>query len=149
MSHELVNRFADERRHRENRGRLAFAFGRFTSEGQGGFEYEDRIEFGCTFIERPFVAYGSIIDTDDARELLAIDSDNDDVKLPLPIATGYVTEWDKTPAGHYTGAWVAVSVLYPIYDPAAVLPYPVSGALKIQHDFTFSAIAIKDIPLND
>ena len=133
----LNQRFADNSRHAENKGRLAFASARMKSQGQGTFEFEDCIDFGLTFVERPFIASGWQIDLDQARDAFGLGPNED---IVLPQVTAYVTEWNMTEREHYVGAWVAVSVYYPSVD------YRVDAQVKIQHDFTFSAIALKDIP---
>jgi hypothetical protein len=135
----INQRIADTARHAENKGRLAFASGRMQSSGQGTFEFEDVISFGLTFVERPFIATGFQIDMDQAREALGV-GDGD---LHLPQVTAYVTDWDMTDKEHYVGAWVAVTVTHP---PIELADYRVDAQVKIWHDFTFSAIAIKDIP---
>lgn len=127
MAHSPFNdRLAELQRHRENRARLAFAYHRVVSEGYGTVEFEERVDFGLTFVERPFVSCGFQIEIDD-RE------------TAFPTATGYVTDWDTTDRDHYVGCWVAVVVAQP--PDATVFP-----DVKIWHDFTFSAIALKDIP---
>lgn len=126
-------------RHRENKGRLAQAYARFKTTGQGTVEFEDRVEFGLTFIERPFIATGWQINLDQARDALDVSS-NDDVNLPQ--VTGYVTDWDTTSREHYVGCWVAVSVTYSE-------EYPADAQIKIFHDFTWAGIALKDIPSDD
>lgn len=133
-------RLADAARHAENKGRLAFASHRVRTDGQGTVEFEDTVSFGLTFVERPFISTGFQIDMDQAREALDV-PDNDDIFLPQ--VTGYVTEWDKTERDHYVGCWVAVSVTYP---PSELADYAVDAQVGIWTDFTFSAIAIKDIP---
>ena len=136
----LNQRLSDASRHAENKGRLAFASHRVSTQGQGTVEFEDVVSFGLTFVERPFVATGFQIDMDQAREALDV-GDKEDIFLPQ--VTAYVTEWDKTERDHYVGAWVAVSVTYPQSELA---DYRVDAQVKISADFTFSAIAIKDVP---
>lgn len=137
MAHDPLNaRLADQQRHRENRARLAHASARFDTSGQGTVEFDECIDFGLTFTERPFIQTGWQIDLDQARDAFGL-GPNEDVKLPQ--VTGYVTDWDKTDRDHYVGCWVAVSVLFSV-------EYPVDAQVKIFHDFTFAAIALKDIP---
>lgn len=139
MAHSPLNqRLAEQRRHRENRGRLAFAYSRFHTEGVGTVEFEDCIDFGLTFVERPFVSVGHQIDPEHVRDLFGVDSDGD---VYLPQVTGYVTDWDMTDREHYIGCWVAVSVSVPIETVEESYPM-----VKIHHDFTWSGIALKDIP---
>lgn len=130
-------RLAELQRNHENKGRLAFAYSRFTTEGSGTVEFEECIDFGLTFVERPFVSVGHQIDVEAARELFGVDPDGD---VLLPQVTGYVTDWDTTDRDHYVGCWVAISVTSSV---GGVEAYPM---VKIQHDFTWSGTAIKDVP---
>src|SRR4028118_58796 len=50
----INDRYAEQRRHAENKGRLAHAYTRVNTSGSGTYEFEDCIEFGLTFVERPF-----------------------------------------------------------------------------------------------
>lgn len=127
---------ADQSRNRENKGRLAQVFSRFRTQGQGAIEFEDSVNFGVTFIERPFVAVGHQVDLDQARDALNLHGNAD---VNLPQASGFVTDWDQDDMGHYTGCWVAVSVAYPI-------DYPVDAQIEIFHDFTWAGVALKDLP---
>lgn len=132
----LNDRLAERARHQENRGRLAHAYSRFTTEGFGTVEFDACIDFGLTFVERPFIAVGHQIDADHAREMFDVAPDGE---IYMPQCTGYVTDWDMTDKDHYVGCWVAVSV-----SPGlSTGTYPM---VKIKHDFTWSAIALKDIP---
>lgn len=126
----LNQRIADEARHRENKGRLAHAYARFKTVGNGTFEFDARVDFGMTFVERPFIACGWQIDE------TADDSET------YPHATGFVTNWDTTEREHYVGCWVAVTVSPP-YLGEVVEEFP---EYRVWHDFTFSGIALKDIP---
>lgn len=132
----LNDRLATQQRHRENRGRLAHASARFVTDGQGTVEFDEVVKFGLTFTERPFIQTGWQINLDQARDALGVSSNAD---VNLPQVTGYVTDWDQTDRDHYTGCWVAVSVTYSV-------EYPVDAQVRIWHDFTWAAIAIKDIP---
>lgn len=141
--HEIVGRRGEEvDRHRENSARHAQAFAQFHSTGQGALEFHQRVDFRTTFIERPFVAYGSEVDVDELAELLDHDSDTNDMP-PLPLACGYVTDWDTDERGFYLGAWCAVRVHFP---PEAEVPTTVP--VEMYHHFTFAGIAMKDVPLD-
>jgi len=164
---QLNQRLADEARHRENRARLAHAYVRVSTTGTGVFEFDDRIDFGLTFVERPFIACGWQLRESDADQLR-------DPERPYPVpgtyplCTGYVTDWDTTERDHYVGAWITVVVHIPeslnvptltSLDPDEAdriegLEYSggspiVEADWKIWHDFTFSGIALKDIPIDD
>lgn len=140
--YELERRIAAKEATRENSARLAAAYGAYESTGQGSIVFERRTNFGLTFIEKPFVSYGSIIDLDALGELLDI-PDTDDV--PIPLVTGVVIEWDLNDLGHYVGAWVGARVHFP-----SDLLVPVDPEVKVvvEHHFTFQAIAIKDVPID-
>lgn len=126
-------------RHRENAARVAMAFARFETLGQGTLEFEERVDFGLTFIEEPFVSYGCQLDLDVLASAIGLE---DGATPPLPQSTGFVTEWDVDERGFYVGAWVAAAV----FDATGLIPTDVS--VVIDHHFTFQAIAIKDIPLD-
>lgn len=135
----LEDQRAELARHRENTARLALAFARFETTGQGTIEFEERVDFGLTYIEEPFISYGCQIDMDNLADALGLD---DGATPPLPQSTGFVTEWDIDDRGFYTGAWVAAS----IFDPTLQIPTDVD--LVIDHHFSFQAIGLKDIPLD-
>ena len=134
----LNDRLSESARHRENRGRLTHVYSRVKTEGYGTYEFEERIDFDLTFIERPFIAVGHQVDADQAQ----VEDEAGDVFLPQ--CTGYVTEWDTTSSDHYVGCWVAVSV-----EPSAFFTLPEGDGPVIFHDFVWSAIAIKDLPTAD
>lgn len=135
-------RLADAARHAENKGRLAFASHRVSTRGQGTVEFEDVVSFGLTFVERPFISTGFQIDMDDTRDSIGAGvADN----IFLPQVTAYVTDWDKTERDHFVGCWVAVCVTYP---PRDVSDYSAESQVTVHHDFTFSAIALKDVPVD-
>lgn len=128
-------------RHRQNSARLASAYSTFRSTGQGSIEFEERCDFGLTFIRRPRVAYGCYLDLDALGEL--IDHEAGETP-PMPNVSGFVTEWDIDARGFYVGAWVAARVGFDAVDT-------VDPAVKVvvQHDFTFQAVAMKDIPMDE
>lgn len=134
---DLEDRRADIERHRENSARQAQAFAKFESIGVGSMEYEERVDFGLTFIEEPFVAFSSALDLDDVAEVLDL---NPEVQTPIPLVSGMVTEWDRDDRDFYVGAWVAVQVYF--------LGGEDVGELAMTHYFTFQAIAMKDVPLD-
>lgn len=136
---EQERRREEVARHRENRARLAQSFAVFVTNGQGTNQYEERLPFALTFIEKPVVSYGSACDIEDLADLLGTDPD----LTPLPLSSGHVVEWDQDERGFYTGCWVAVRVSFPsidMVDPTALT--------SVEHHFTFSAIAMKDIPVD-
>lgn len=136
MIDPLTQHLAEQERHRENRGRLAFSSARAQSKGAGVFEFEERHDFGTVFVERPIVSYGAELDIDEIRRGLGV---GDDALFELPQSTGYVVDWDRTEKGHYAGAWVAVSVRYPDdYTTAELM-------IQIFHSWMFAAIGIKEL----
>lgn len=139
MTWEMEQARAELARHRENSARLALAFAKFESTGQGTVEFEERVDFGLTFIEKPYITYACEIDLDELANQVGSTEDETPV---LPLVSGYVTEWDIDDRGFYTGAWMAAVV----FDPSGVLPTDVQ--IVIDHHFTFTAIAIKDVPLD-
>ena len=138
---DLEQRIAEKEAIRENSARLASAYSAYKSTGQGSVQFARRTDFELTFIERPFVAYGAVIDLDDLADLLNLDPGDD---IPIPLVSGFVTEWDVDERGFYIGAWVACRVQFPTGTPAV----PPDTAVKVEHHFTFQAIAMKDIPLD-
>lgn len=138
---EQERRRAEIERHRENSGRLAQAFAKFDTEGQGYVEFADRIDFGLTFVEQPYVTYGSALDLDDLADLLDLEPG---ATPPLPLASGFVTEWDRDERDFYIGAWIAVRVYFPMEDGVTA-----DVEVPVTHYFTFTATAIKDVPLDD
>ena len=139
MSDEREAQRSDLARHRENAARPAAVFTRFESTGQGTVEFAERVDFGLTFIEMPFISYGSQVEMDDLAEQLDLPIGQTPA---LPQSTGYVTDWDTDDRGFYTGAWVAATV----YDPTGAITPDIQ--VIIEHHFTFQAVALKDIPLD-
>lgn len=107
---------------RENTPRLAFAWGFSTTTGAGQLAYEDRVNFGLTFIERPAFSYG----------FAATALDPDELTEPL-LASGWVFEWVTDTRGFYTGAHVGVSVQGAAPDQ------------ELEHHFSFAGKAWKDL----
>ena len=134
---DLERRRAADARHHENRARLAMAYARFDSEGSGSMEFEDGVDFGLTFIEQPYVTTGHVIDLDELAEALGLD---EGVTPPIPQVSSYVTEWQIDDRGFYVGAWCAAVV--------SDMALPEGVTVSIQHHFTFSAVAIKDVPID-
>jgi hypothetical protein len=134
----------DRRRERANRdaensARLAQAYAVFTTEGQGTNQFEERVSFGLTFVEKPIVGYASMCDIEELADILEVDVE----EVPLPVCAGYVTHWDQDERDFYTGCWIAARVSFPSLDLVDVQALPI-----IEHHFTFSAIGMKDIPPN-
>ena len=127
-----------EMRDRENGARLAKSFAVFRTTGQGSHQYEERVDFGLTFIEKPVVAYGSFCDIDDLADVQNLE---DADETPLPVTSGFVVNWDRDERDFYIGCWVAVRVNFPTIDEVDPEAMP-----EMEHHFTFSAIGMKDVP---
>lgn len=138
---ELENRRAEVERHQENSARVAESFARFRSSGQGSIEFPERVDFGLTFIEEPYMSFGTFLDTDDLDDKLA--NEQGTSTPPMPIVSGFVTDWDRDERGFYVGAWVGVRVWFP-YESN------VSPDLEVEmfHHYSFKAVAMKDIPVD-
>lgn len=137
---EQERRDAERARHAENAARLAQAYWKFDSTGQGAIEFGDRVDFGLTFIEEPFVSFGAQLDLDALGDLLVTDPSE---TPKMPMVSGFVTAWDQDDRGFYVGAWCAVHVFFPTYTAVAA-----DVAVEMSHHFTFTAIAIKDVPID-
>lgn len=111
---------------RENSARYAQSFGTFTTTGIGEFEIEDPHLFGCTFADQPIVAFGFSLNGDQL------------VPTQFPRCTGGVRSWVQDARGFYIGAYVICLVEVP--DPLLAPQY------VVDHDFTFTAIAMKALP---
>lgn len=135
---DLARREAERDRHRENAGRLAVVQQQYSTVGQGVVEMDERLDFGLTFIEKPWPSTGFFMDPDDVREVLALEPD---AAIPvMPQCTLYVTEWDQDEKQNYIGCWVAIAVLFPT-------GIPVDAQLKISHYITLQAVALKNVPM--
>ena len=140
MFDDLERRVAEKEAIRENSARLASAYAQYKSTGQGSIEFGKRVDFGLTFVERPFVAYGAVCDLDELGELLNLPSSE---SPSIPLCTGMVTEWDRDDRGFYVGAWVGCRVFFMPTDRV-----PLDAQVVVRHHFSFQAIAIKDVPID-
>lgn len=150
VADDVEYRRVEYERHEENSARLAHAYARFTSTGQGSIEFERRVDFDMTFVERPYVAHGHFVDLDTLEEQQDLETGDGPI---LPLVTAYVTDWDTDDRGFYVGCWCAVRVFYPdayiVMDLEVAVPIIDSMMpVKIEHDFTFSGTALKDIPMD-
>jgi hypothetical protein len=128
MSNWQEARRAALSRNAENKARMAFSSGTFALSGEGLAEFEDAIEFGLAYLERPFVMTGITLEWDLG--------DFPDGTLP-PHVTGYVFDWEVNEFGHYTGAWCAARIEW----GGVVVPED----FEFEIDFTFKGIAMKDV----
>lgn len=114
----------------ENSARQAFSWESYESTGLGVCEFEDAIDFGLTFIEKPFISYGYNVENADELD-------------ELPRSTGGVYKWKQDGRGFYIGAHVFVVV--DLFSDS-VAPTPMFAEVPVvTHHFTFTAVAIKDI----
>jgi hypothetical protein len=142
MTWEMERFRAENERQRENSARLASAYADYLSDGQGSIEFGRRARFGVTFVDQPFVSYCAAVDLDALSEQLGLDPKDD---APIPVVSGVVTDWDQDDRGFWTGAWVGVNVYFP---PTSAVVVGVDINVRCHHFFTFTAVAIKDIPLD-
>jgi len=106
----------------ENGARWATSQHIVETRGVVGLRRADPVIFEAPFLEPPFVSTGLTIKKDYAPETGW-----------LPQASAGVWQWHRNPKGHYTGAFIFVSVL--AAQPAA----------ELQHHFLFSGVAYKDL----
>lgn len=132
---ELQYREDDLARNRENRGRMAQSVAFATTTGSGTAELEDSVDFDALFIEKPIFNYGTEIDPDAVRDLLSLGPDDD---VELPQATAHVTDWDVDENGHYSAAWIALTVTYPV-------TIPVETRVVMTWHLSFSGTGLKDV----
>lgn len=138
---ELERKRERATRDAENSARLAQAYAVFTSVGQGSTQYKKRVPFGLTFTEKPVISYAAEVDSDELRDVLEDyfegDPPEDDSSLSFPQCTGFVTSWDRDERDFYVGCWIAANVRLEGIPDVDV---------SVSHHFTFSGIAMKDIP---
>ena len=139
----LERRRAEIERHAENTARYAEAFQKLKSVGQGSIEFSQKIDFGLTFIEEPYMSYGCQIDLDELGRLVGDDPSYDSTIPPLPICSAFVTEWDQDENDFYIGAWVAARVWFPYESNVST-----TERIEVNHHFSFKAVALKDVPLD-
>lgn len=113
---------------RENSARYAQSYATYTTTGVGEHQFDEPNLFGCTFTDQPIVAYGFSLDGSQYVE-----------GVPLPRCVGGVREWVRDARGFYVGAYVYLAV-DTLPTDQEVPEY------VIDHDFTFTAVALKDLP---
>jgi hypothetical protein len=132
MSEDMERRRAEIHRNQENATRLAIANHTFDVAGTGVIEFPDSAQFELAFIERPKVAVGLVIDLDSLGEAYETD-----MVPPVPLVTGFVSEWDQNDRDFYVGAWCGVHIYWTAGVPTEDFTFTV--------DFTFTGIGIKDV----
>lgn len=129
MSEWWLEREATRQQVGENASRQAFAWGTTTTTGQGQIAYDEPIDFGVAFAEKPMVSYGlELLNRTDFED----DANDGTFQRYVPYASGCVFEWVVDGRGLYVGAYVAVRVIS-------------DDAVEIEHHFGFTGLAIKDI----
>jgi len=126
----------------ENTGRLAQAYAVFETTGWGETAFEDCFDFRLTFVEVPVVAYGSRL-----ISASALPDDNEDEKLVdtrFPRCSGMVYEYRQNSQGFYVGAWCLATV--DTRSPYITTTITDDPNYTIEHWFTFTGIALKDLP---
>lgn len=135
----------------ENAARYASSFVSFKTHGWGEFLSPEAQYFTTTFVKRPSVAHSFSLDGDEL------------VEGRFPRVTAGVHKWLQDEQGFYTGAWLFFvietmglefqrTLILPQSESdsvgVATVPYPVvpDPMYDIEHDFTFTGIAMKAIP---
>ena len=116
----LVNQTA------ENAGRNAVYEATCLSSGSGHFLQPDAVMFDATFVQQPQIYYGHYVD---GKQFLTTGI--------LPTISGGVYKWVQDVRGFFLGA----QVYYAVLDTGV----PGASAVIVEHHFTFSGIAIKDV----
>lgn len=106
---------------RQNTSRLAQSYNFVETVGVGSLVLPEMVTFNCTFVEQPVVGYGCVLES----KFVAGDT--------LPGSTGGVFQWQTDVRGFYVGCYVYVVITG-------------AGEPQLQHDFTFTGIAMKDLP---
>lgn len=132
----------------ENSARGAWSWGTVHTKGWGEVILDEPIMFGLTYVDEPTVAYGFVLDDDDQL-----------VDGRFPRCSGGVMRWVRE-GQFYVGAHVFICVA--TADPMMAAQAWVEASLAagvltppdaflddpnydITHDFTFQAIAIKNV----
>lgn len=106
---------------RQNTSRLAQSYNFVETVGVGQIRLPTVVNFHCTFVQKPVVGYGYTVESD------LIEGD-------FPASVGGVYAWQQDARGFYLGCYVFAVVT------------ATSDTTTIQHDFTFTGIAMKDLP---
>lgn len=149
---DISQREIDVARDKANAGGPAQSYARVRTNFRGSRIVHKRIDFGCTFTQKPWVAYGTEIDLDAVEDALdtlqgeglGVGSTEFDF-ADLPQCTGYVNDWDTDSHDHYTGCWVCVQVTYPTNLTTGGEGGTTNVKIPLVHHFTFAALALKDV----
>lgn len=115
----------------ENSGRVAKHYATWTTKGIGEIKVTECFRFKILFLEEPIFTSG-----------MALADDADLVDGHYPRATVGVYEWERTAAGHYTGAYLffVVDTLGPGQTAGQEPQY------EIVHHLAWEGKAIKNVP---
>jgi hypothetical protein len=146
---DITQREIDVARDKANAGGPAQSYARVRTNRAGTRLVGKRIDFGCTFIQKPWVSYGVECSPEDVEEAgfevsggSVGGSNAGEYDAPrMPLSMGYVTDWDLDNKDHYTGCWVAVYVQFPAFTNSSGS----AGPIPMTHHFTFAGLALKDI----
>ena len=131
----LEQRRADTSRNAENSAREAFCYGRFQTVGWGEVKAASPILFDVTFTSKPAISYGFEVI---GGQTAVIDG-------RFPRGNGGVYQWVQDNRGHYTGAYILVTVenISAWTAPSATTAGP---DYTIEHNFKFEGPAYKALP---
>lgn len=101
----LETRRAALLRHGVNQARRAVVFHVYQTIGWGEFVEPEVVSFQTTFYNKPNFTSSFELDPDDING-----NPQDVTDGRLPRAQAFVYKWRQDSHGHYTGAWVAVTV---------------------------------------
>lgn len=140
------NPWMDQERHRgwlnqhaENSSRLAQSYAVFDTTGWGEVAFDQCFLFDLTFIEPPVIAYGFGVGLVGGAEM-----NNDQlVDTRFPRCSGGVYRYKTDKRGFYLGAYCFVTVDTKSPFIPTAMPEP---NYQISHWFTFTGIALKDLP---
>jgi hypothetical protein len=130
---------------RENTSRQAWSYAHLLTYGAGQFTTPEPQMFGCTFIKQPDVAVGLVVisaqpDPGPINNLYTGAVMMSFPGLPgsvvYPQVTAGVASWITNDRGYFIGAHL-FAVIEDVFSG--------SGLLDLDHSFTFSGVAIKDL----
>lgn len=111
----------------QNAARLGYSAHKVGSKGTGTIRRPTPLMFQVVFLEEPIFLTGSTL-----------------VKRPAdlsdPVGSAGVWQWHRNPKGHYTGAYIYLSVTLSdlFYEAGA-------GEVQMTHNLVFQGIGFKDL----
>lgn len=126
-----------------NSARQCFVTKVYETTYYGEIVFEDVIDFGVTFTERPNISYGVSMSEESTVDFSADPNFSTDMEVGFfPRCSGGVHRWRKNDRGMYVGAQVyAVVDQYPGSSPSIFY--------ALDHHFMFAGIASKIVPQPD